>query len=85
MALFHYYPDPLAQGGIVAAMPAGSLFGVLAATQLVDRIGRKKAIIISWIDLGDWINYLMCICGTFFIFLPKFFYGSYKRYYLFIF
>ena len=28
-------------------MPAGSLAGALAATQLVDRIGRKKTIIIA--------------------------------------
>ena len=31
----------------MAAMPAGSLAGALAATQLVDHIGRKKTIIIA--------------------------------------
>jgi sugar porter (SP) family MFS transporter len=41
------FPDPTAQGGIVAAMPAGSLLGALAVTQLADRIGRKKTIILS--------------------------------------
>jgi len=41
------FPDPTAQGGIVAAMPAGSLIGALAVTQLADRIGRKKTIILS--------------------------------------
>jgi sugar porter (SP) family MFS transporter len=41
------FPDPTTQGGIVAAMPAGSLIGALAVTQLADRIGRKKTIILS--------------------------------------
>ncbi|GLB40833.1 putative major facilitator superfamily, sugar transporter (TC 2.A.1.1) family protein [Lyophyllum shimeji] len=40
-------PGPNAQGGIVAAMPAGSLFGALLATQLADRAGRKKTIILA--------------------------------------
>ena len=31
----------------MAAMPAGSLVGALAATQLADLIGRKKTIIIA--------------------------------------
>ncbi|KAF4609468.1 hypothetical protein D9613_012243 [Agrocybe pediades] len=44
------FPNPAAQGGIVAAMPAGSLVGSLAVTQLADRIGRKKTIILAgWI------------------------------------
>ena len=38
---------PPQQGGIVASMPAGSLMGALAVTQLADRIGRKKTIILS--------------------------------------
>jgi sugar porter (SP) family MFS transporter len=41
------FPNPTAQGGIVAAMPAGSLLGSLAVTQLADRLGRKKTIILS--------------------------------------
>jgi sugar porter (SP) family MFS transporter len=41
------FPNPTAQGGIVAAMPAGSLIGALAVTQLADRIGRKKTIILA--------------------------------------
>ncbi|KAF8148046.1 general substrate transporter [Crassisporium funariophilum] len=41
------FPNPTAQGGIVAAMPAGSLVGALAVTQLADRIGRKKTIILA--------------------------------------
>ncbi|PPR04607.1 hypothetical protein CVT24_011735 [Panaeolus cyanescens] len=40
-------PDPAAQGGIVASMPAGSLIGALAVTQLADRIGRKMTIIVA--------------------------------------
>jgi len=40
-------PGPSAQGGIVAAMPAGSLFGALMVTQLADKIGRKKTIILA--------------------------------------
>jgi len=42
-------PDSNAQGGIVAAMPAGSLFGALLVTMLADRIGRKKTVIIAGI------------------------------------
>ncbi|KAF8805033.1 general substrate transporter [Phlegmacium glaucopus] len=41
------FPNPSAQGAIVAAMPAGSLIGALAATQLADRIGRKRTVIIA--------------------------------------
>ena len=42
-------PGPSAQGAIVAAMPAGSLLGALAVTQLADRVGRKKTIILAGI------------------------------------
>lgn len=45
---FHF-PGPSAQGAIVAAMPAGSFLGALAVTQLADRIGRKKTIILAGI------------------------------------
>jgi len=41
------FPNPTAQGGIVAAMPAGSLLGSLAVTQLADKLGRKKTVILS--------------------------------------
>ncbi|KAF5309944.1 hypothetical protein D9619_010206 [Psilocybe cf. subviscida] len=41
------FPNPSAQGAIVAAMPAGSLVGSLAVTQLADKIGRKKTIILA--------------------------------------
>lgn len=41
------YPGPTAQGAIVASLPAGSVAGALAATQLADRLGRKKTIILS--------------------------------------
>jgi len=40
-------PNPNAQGAIVAAMPAGSLIGALAVTQLADRLGRKRTIILA--------------------------------------
>ncbi|KIJ93702.1 hypothetical protein K443DRAFT_12665 [Laccaria amethystina LaAM-08-1] len=45
---FHF-PGPSAQGAIVAAMPAGSFLGALAVTQLADRVGRKKTIILAGI------------------------------------
>ncbi|EAU86601.1 glucose transporter [Coprinopsis cinerea okayama7 len=41
------HPGPSAQGAIVASMPAGSLLGALTVTQLADRIGRKKTIILA--------------------------------------
>ncbi|PFH49846.1 hypothetical protein AMATHDRAFT_75960 [Amanita thiersii Skay4041] len=41
------FPGPAAQGAIVAAMPAGSLVGALAVTQLADRLGRKRTIILA--------------------------------------
>lgn len=40
-------PTSLHQGGISAAMPAGSWLGALISGPLSDRIGRKKAIIIG--------------------------------------
>jgi sugar porter (SP) family MFS transporter len=40
-------PGAGAQGGIVAAMPGGSLIGALAVASLADKIGRKKVIILS--------------------------------------
>ena len=44
------FPGSGAQGGIVAAMPGGSLVGALTVGTLADRIGRKKTIILSgWI------------------------------------
>jgi sugar porter (SP) family MFS transporter len=51
LRVFHN-PGPNAQGAIVAAMPAGSLFGALAVTYLADRLGRRNTIIfgsIFWI------------------------------------
>ncbi|PPQ93595.1 hypothetical protein CVT25_005475 [Psilocybe cyanescens] len=41
------FPNPSAQGGIVAAMPAGSLVGSLAVTQLADKLGRKRTVIVA--------------------------------------
>ncbi|KAK7021306.1 high affinity glucose transporter [Paramarasmius palmivorus] len=41
------HPGDSAQGAIVAAMPAGSLVGALAVTQLGDRLGRKKTIMLA--------------------------------------
>ncbi|KAF8829945.1 hypothetical protein HHX47_DHR2000226 [Lentinula edodes] len=40
-------PGSSAQGAIVAAMPAGSFVGALAVTQLADRLGRKRTILLS--------------------------------------
>lgn len=43
-------PGPNAQGGIVAAMPAGSFFGALLATKLADsRLGRRNTVILAGI------------------------------------
>ncbi|KAG8832377.1 hypothetical protein FRC17_001424 [Serendipita sp. 399] len=41
------HPGPDAQGGIVASMPAGSLFGALAVGKLADILGRKLTIQLS--------------------------------------
>ncbi|KAK7027243.1 high affinity glucose transporter [Paramarasmius palmivorus] len=40
-------PNGSAQGAIVASMPAGSFVGALAVTQLGDRLGRKKTIMLA--------------------------------------
>ncbi|KAJ3730539.1 general substrate transporter [Lentinula raphanica] len=40
-------PGSSAQGAIVAAMPAGSFVGALAVTQLADKLGRRKTIMLS--------------------------------------
>uniref|UniRef100_A0A0W0F4T1 Major facilitator superfamily (MFS) profile domain-containing protein n=1 Tax=Moniliophthora roreri TaxID=221103 RepID=A0A0W0F4T1_MONRR len=40
-------PGDSAQGAIVASMPAGSLVGALAVTQLGDRLGRKRTIMLT--------------------------------------
>jgi len=40
-------PSSSAQGAIVAAMAAGSFVGALAVTQLADKIGRKRTILLS--------------------------------------
>ncbi|KIK51127.1 hypothetical protein GYMLUDRAFT_50748 [Collybiopsis luxurians FD-317 M1] len=40
-------PSSSAQGAIVAAMPAGSFVGALAVTQLGDRLGRKRTIMLA--------------------------------------
>jgi sugar porter (SP) family MFS transporter len=45
---FHH-PGSGSQGAIVASMPAGSFFGALAVTQLADRIGRRRTIILAGI------------------------------------
>lgn len=45
-------PKSLVQGGITAAMPAGSWLGALISGPLSDRIGRKPSIIV-----GCWIWY----------------------------
>ncbi|TEB26103.1 glucose transporter [Coprinellus micaceus] len=43
------FPGPGAQGAIVASMPAGSLLGALTVTQLADRLGRRKTVILAGI------------------------------------
>ena len=37
-------PSPNVQGGITAAMPAGSLVGALASSFIADRLSRRTAI-----------------------------------------
>lgn len=50
MAHLPFQPGPNAQGGIVAAMPAGSFFGALLATKLADsRLGRRNTVILAGI------------------------------------
>jgi|TARA_R110002003_G_scaffold290_7_gene18583 MFS family permease len=41
------YPSGYRQGGITAAMPAGSLFGALCSSFLADRLSRRTAIQIA--------------------------------------
>lgn len=49
-------PKALVQGGIVAAMPAGSWLGALVSGFLSDRIGRRASIIVGcWI----WYSFLL--------------------------
>ena len=51
----------------MAAMPAGSLVGALAVTQLADRIGRKKTIILSgliWV-IGSTLQSASIVCFLF--------------------
>ncbi|KDR84667.1 hypothetical protein GALMADRAFT_111906 [Galerina marginata CBS 339.88] len=48
LSTFHF-PTPGVQGGIVAAMPAGSLVGSLSVMHLADKLGRKKTIILAGI------------------------------------
>ncbi|KAG6827007.1 hypothetical protein H0H92_013591 [Tricholoma furcatifolium] len=40
-------PGANAQGGITAAMPAGSLIGALFVTSLADRFGRKNLVVVA--------------------------------------
>ena len=51
-------------------MPAGSLLGALAVTQLADRIGRKKTIILSGLI---WVigSTLQCTSIVRFLFPPN--------------
>ena len=44
-----YFNDPSGtrQGGITAAMPAGSLFGALSSSFIADRLSRRVAIQIA--------------------------------------
>lgn len=51
-------------------MPAGSLIGALAVTQLADRIGRKKTIILSGLI---WVIGSTLQCAS--IVRPSSFYG----------
>jgi len=55
-------PGPGAQGGIVAAMPGGSLVGSLLVGSLADKLGRKKVIILSgWIWVIGSILQAACV------------------------
>jgi MFS family permease len=40
-------PSATTQGGIIAAMPGGSLIGALVSGWLSDRFGRKRSIMIG--------------------------------------
>ncbi|GAA6008455.1 hypothetical protein JCM11491_004485 [Sporobolomyces phaffii] len=50
------HPNSSLQGGITAAMPAGSFAGALINSWLADKVGRKKTIIV-----GSWIWVIGCI------------------------
>ncbi|GAA5828919.1 hypothetical protein JCM11251_005918 [Rhodosporidiobolus azoricus] len=50
------YPNSDLQGGITAAMPAGSFGGAILNSYISDKIGRKKSIILS-----GWIWVVGCI------------------------
>ncbi|POY72856.1 hypothetical protein BMF94_4111 [Rhodotorula taiwanensis] len=50
------HPSPFRQGGITAAMPAGSFAGALLNSYLADKIGRKRCVILS-----GWIWVVGCI------------------------
>jgi MFS family permease len=55
-------PGPGAQGGIVAAMPGGSLVGALLVGTLADKLGRKNTIILSgWIWVIGSIIQAACV------------------------
>ncbi|GAA5992993.1 hypothetical protein JCM10908_000787 [Rhodotorula pacifica] len=43
------HPGSISQGGITAAMPAGSFGGALLNSWLADKIGRKKCILSGWV------------------------------------
>ena len=58
-------PGASAQGGIVAAMPGGSLVGALIVGSLADKIGRKKTIILSgWIWVIGSIIQAACVVSS---------------------
>jgi len=40
-------PHPSVQGGVVAAMPAGSWLGALVSGYITDKIGRKKSVLVG--------------------------------------
>ncbi|KAK3299707.1 general substrate transporter [Chaetomium fimeti] len=54
-------PSSVTQGGIVAAMPGGSLVGALVSGWLSDRMGRKKTIMIGSIV---WIVGSIVVCAS---------------------
>lgn len=55
------HPDSTEQGGITAAMSAGSLVGSLLAGWLADRLGRRLAIQIASVD---WIVGAVLQCSS---------------------
>jgi sugar porter (SP) family MFS transporter len=58
------FPGASAQGGIVAAMPGGSLVGALIVGWLADKVGRKNTVIISgWIwVIGSILQCASVVC-----------------------